>query len=62
MEGTPWVEAITRPLWKYNLLSGAYNRIYEAVMRGDERQGKALVDAVVRIIEQGREAQHPKPL
>ena len=46
MEGYPWIDRVMKPLSEMVLAVGAYNRIYEAVGRGSEDQGRRLVRAI----------------
>ncbi len=53
-QGQPWIDEITRALWDLKNEAeehrNPYNRIYEAVGRGTEQQGRALVQAVLDLI------------
>lgn len=61
MRGEPWIDKIMAPLAfsgdgnLRNLPSGVYNRIYEAVGRGNERQGDMLVKAITKALSAAHE-------
>lgn len=52
--GQPWIDAVMTPLSDRSH-GGAYNRIYEAVGRGSESQGRALVAAILEVVGAERE-------
>lgn len=49
-EGIAWVDRVMRPL-AGPLKTSDYNRVYEAVARGNEEQGKQLVRAILNVLE-----------
>lgn len=53
MQGESWVDAQMQPLWRLNLPSGTYNRIYEAVLTVGRERARQLVVAVLDVYEVG---------
>ncbi len=65
MEGERWIDEVMAPLGAFGgsvvkLPPGVYNRIYEAVGRGNKRQGEGLVGAIVLAIMDAKVAASPE--
>lgn len=52
-QGLQWVDRVMKPIAELKAPTSEYNRIYEAVMRGDEKQGEFLVNAIVNLAHRG---------
>jgi len=50
-EGSYWIDAIAAPLAGRRMPASQYNKIYVAIGRGSDSQGRELVDAITGALD-----------